>query len=315
MSRPLTLAAASFDGTVAVWSQRTDSIDDDDDDWDCLAQLEGHDNEVKGVAWNATASLLATCGRDKTVWIWECALPGTVGSSSSDGDFECLAVLNGHEADVKCVHFAPSHGRFGDGDDICLSGSYDHTVRVWAEEAGDWFCAAVVDQVHVSTVWTIAVAPSGTRFVSGSADGSLAICKCYSAEELQQQQQQQQHDNSSAVTSPSAITKSAWKCVGKLDNAHADGSIVYSVDYAPAKVGHGRIASGGADHAVHIYREVMDKSSNSSHNSDHPRFVVDASASTGGGDVNSVCWHPWDGSILASAGDDGNVRIWRYKTA
>ena len=313
VSRPLTLAAASFDGTVAVWTQQTQSSPlQVDDDWDCLAQLEGHDNEVKSVAWNSTASLLASCGRDKTVWIWECFIPGTVGGSH-DGDFDCVAVLHGHEADVKCVQFAASHGLFGDGDDICLSGSYDNTVRVWAEDAGDWYCAAVLDDLHASTIWTIAVAPSGTRFVSGSADGSLAICKCYSAEELRQQQQAPAATASKSMQHSTAITKSAWKCVGKLPDAHADGSIVYTVDYAPAKVGHGRIASGGADHRVQVYREVMD--TNNKYNPDQPRFVVDACASTRGGDVNCVSWHPWDGSVLASAGDDGNVRIWRYKTA
>jgi len=108
------LASASFDGTIAVW-EYADKV------WECTAQLEGHDNEVKCCRWNSTGSLLATCGRDKTVWLWECFLPGTIGGpdlNSNDvtgGDFECLAVLNGHEGDVKCVEFASSHGQWGDG--------------------------------------------------------------------------------------------------------------------------------------------------------------------------------------------------------
>lgn len=176
------LASASFDGTIAIWECADDIL------WECTAQLEGHDNEVKCCRWNYTGSLLATCGRDKTVWLWECFLPGTIGgpdvgsNDATGGDFECLAVLNGHEGDVKCVEFAPSHGQWGDGDEILLSGSYDDTIKVWAEDAGDWYCAASIS-AHTSTVWSLAAAPGGSRLISGSADHSIGIFKCYTNKE------------------------------------------------------------------------------------------------------------------------------------
>jgi WD40 repeat protein len=175
---PIVLAAASFDGTVSIWEYASEETD-----WECTTQLEGHDNEVKCVAWNSTGSLLATCGRDKAVWIWESYLAGTIGGPAEGGDFECIAVLNGHEGDVKTAQFSPNHGQFGDGDEICLSASYDETIKVWAEDSGDWYCAMSIQGVHTDTIWSIALAPGGGRLLSGSADGSIAIYKCYTATE------------------------------------------------------------------------------------------------------------------------------------
>jgi WD40 repeat protein len=98
-----------------------------------------------------------------------------------------------------------------------------------------------------------------------------------------------------------------WKCVGQLPGAHS--STIYCVNYAPAKAGHGRVVSSGADNRIQIYREAMGSSS------DHPLFSVEVSIETPHGDVNSVCWHPTDGSILCSAGDDGCVRLWRFASS
>jgi cytosolic iron-sulfur protein assembly protein CIAO1 len=182
---PLILAAASFDGSVSIWEYVEGG------EWECTTQLEGHENEVKSVVWNSTGSLLATCGRDKSVWLWESFLPGTIGGPSGSssggggggGDFECIAVLNGHDGDVKAVHFAPSHGQWGDGDEILLSASYDETIKVWVEDAGDWYCAVTIKDVHSDTIWCLAVSPGGGRLLSGSTDGSIAIFKSYTENE------------------------------------------------------------------------------------------------------------------------------------
>ena len=58
------LAATSFDGTTSIWSNKSS-------DFECIATLEGHENEVKSVAWSASGAYLATCSRDKSVWIFE----------------------------------------------------------------------------------------------------------------------------------------------------------------------------------------------------------------------------------------------------
>mmetsp|Transcript_12010 Transcript_12010/g.28487 ORF Transcript_12010/g.28487 Transcript_12010/m.28487 type:complete len:427 (-) Transcript_12010:59-1339(-) len=292
-----TLAAASFDATVTIWEYNHNS-----DIWECTTQLEGHENEVKCVTWNATGSLLSTCGRDKTVWIWETFLEGSIGGSQ-ENDFECIAVLTGHEGDVKAVRFAPSHDQWGDGDEILLSASYDDTIKIWAEDDGDWYCAFSMKDVHTDTVWSLAVAPGGGRVVSASADGSLAIIKSFTPSERKQQFDGKNDDDDNVRNYDS---RGLFKCVGMLIGAHEE-STVCSIDYAPARAGHGRIVSGGSDNRIQIYREIITRAS-----SDQPLFAVDVGVDTSHGDVNCVCWHPHDGSILCSVGDDGTVRLWHY---
>lgn len=111
-----TLATASFDANIGIWEQEESDGDGEKGEWECMSLLEGHETECKSVAYSSTGTLLASCSRDKTVWIWEgeylCLLSYSLKDVYSvivhpDADFECMGVLMEHSQDVKCVAWHP----------------------------------------------------------------------------------------------------------------------------------------------------------------------------------------------------------------
>ena len=69
-----------------------------------------------------------------------------------------------------------------------------------------------------------------------------------------------------------------------------------------------RLLLAGADDAIRVYREAA---GTAGAGRDAPTFEVIAGVDDAhDGDVNCVRWNPKEDSLLASAGDDGVVRLW-----
>lgn len=81
--------------------------------------VQDHENEVRSVSWHVNWQLLATCGGDKSIRIWE-VLPGN--------EFDCTLVLQGHTEDVNIVQW---HGNGNGNANAVVSGSSDNTIKVF----------------------------------------------------------------------------------------------------------------------------------------------------------------------------------------
>ncbi|KAI8813321.1 WD40-repeat-containing domain protein [Cladochytrium replicatum] len=156
------IASAGFDGVTAIWEFG------EDEEFVCIATLEGHENEVKSVSWAANGTLLATSSRDRSVWVWEI---------TGDSEFEILEVLGEHTQDVKHVQWHPT-------DEVqsliafrklLASCSYDDTIKLWMENGQNYWACAGSTEGHTSTVWSVDFDPTGNYLASVSDDKSMKI--------------------------------------------------------------------------------------------------------------------------------------------
>jgi cytosolic iron-sulfur protein assembly protein CIAO1 len=326
------LATASFDASVGVW-RRWDRLDgiaqvpdpesgdaeedgDDDDEWRFAVVLDGHESEVKGVAFSAGGQLVATCGRDKHVWVWEELEPDA---------FETVAVLQEHSADVKCVAWHPA-------EDLLASGSYDDTVRLYREDVDDWVCCTVLEG-HGATVWCVAFEPVGAvglvpdgekqkEFLEARAESGPRLASC--SDDLSVRIWRRVHKAQTTVPALPSIIRAAsveeeWREEVRLPVAHERS--IYAVSWSAVT---GRIVSTGGDGRIVVYGEAW-RSADTESKAGLPwesltewQVLAVLDNAHGVYEINHVCWterrdkgrRSDEEEIIISTGDDGEVKAW-----
>ncbi|EHA50526.1 Cytosolic iron-sulfur protein assembly protein [Pyricularia oryzae] len=363
-SGKLCLVTASFDSTAGLWRwegdvpleegtkkgesteidvtrrrNNNDSDKDNDDDWEFTLVLEGHENEIKSAAFSPSGQYLATCSRDKSIWIWE-----DVGANEGDDEWETVAVLTEHDGDVKCVAWCPDvPGRniSSYSPDVLASASYDDTIRIWREDGdGEWACVAVLEG-HSSTVWGVQWEPKvdNTKFprlISWSADKTIRVWT------LEQDDPEASLSQPGAVQSPfksglggipntmRRTLKEEWRCSAVLPSVHTRD--IYSASWSK----NGRVASTGSDGSILVYEEcapsnpsttpadLEEGDSNVIVKPGEAKWKVLGKVSDGHGpyEINHITWcSRYDAGVeqrgveemLVTTGDDGIVQAWQLK--
>lgn len=328
----------SFDATVSIWGREGGgsggidggNIDGSDDgtaagggggggggetgEWSFLAQIEGHENEVKGVAWSPSGYFLATCSRDKSIWVWE--------TDDSNEEFECLMFLQDHTEDVK-------HVAWHSVEDCFASASYDDSVKVFREDDDEWTCVATL-LGHTATVWCVDFesprSASADDTSEGAADNNSegesnkdrSVSRLVSCSDdlsciiwTRVRSTGGSSSSSSSTSIPSTFRgdplSEEWINESVLPPKHT--RTIYAVAWSPRS---GRIASVGADGLIVVYEEEKKKK----HNGRQRAWEIVKVISNGHGihEINSVAWAPSPNSpgqeILVTAGDDGVTNIW-----
>jgi WD40 repeat protein len=220
---------------------------DDEDEWETVAVLSEHDGDVKAVAWcpavpngkargrHYSADVLASASYDNTVRIWR---------EDADGEWVCVAVLEGHEGTVWGLQWegkARADGRFP----RLLTFSADQTIRVWSlrqdeeeeeEEEGqqqganpfrsgfggvpntmrrslreEWDCTAVLPKVHTRDVYSAAWSAETGLVASTGSDGLIVL---YAEDESASE------DTTMTASDAGAGPTSSWRVLDTVSLAH-----------------------------------------------------------------------------------------------
>lgn len=352
------LATGSFDATVGVWRRwdsygraegdaaGTDSANanvdgeedvdgaDEEEEWRFAVLLDGHDSEVKSVSWSPSGMLLATCARDKSIWIWEDLDDG-------DNNFETVAVMQEHGGDVKCVSWHPV-------EECLASAGYDDTIRLWREDLDDWGQVACIKK-HEGTVWfldwegtettptvadgadTAALqsqwraqrALSGPRLVSCSDDRTVRVWRRLPKESAQLGAMSSATTGIPSIIRPTG-TDETWEEDALLPHAHE--LAIYAVAWSRRT---GLIASVGADGRIIIYQErivspsadadAMETEPAESKASLQTEWTILAVVNGAHGiyEINHAAWAKRadrgaveEEEVLVTTADDGSVKVW-----
>lgn len=361
-TRTLCLATGSFDATMGIWRRREgveggkengqleiersdgeDNVDgleveitragakrsgfeddksESEDDWEFALVLEGHESEIKHVAWSPSGQWLASCSRDKSIWIWE-----EIGEEGED-EWETIAVLQEHTADVKCVCWREDDGN----GEVLASASYDDTIRLWREidGEGEWGCFAVLDG-HEGTVWSLEWEPAVSqrlfgmesttdedtpkrtpRLMSSSADTTIRV---WTLQPAPPPPNRPSYFNPSIPsTMRPAPVEETWTCTAILPKVH--DLPVYSISWSKKT---GRVVSTGGDGRVAVYEEIT-KGRTRVGGEIETEWVVLGVLEGGHGpyEINNVTWctrfdpgrQRDDEEIVVTTGDDGAIRAW-----
>lgn len=344
------LASGSFDAAAGIWkadndrgimqgeAQQGEGGDADDEDFRFAVILEGHESEIKSVAWSCHGTFLATCSRDKSVWVWEALDEGAMNAGPTiagedDDNYETVAVMQEHEGDVKSIAWHPT-------EEQCLaSASYDDMVRVWREDTdGEWGCVGVCNG-HEGTVWCVVWEPerseglkdgevkketeqgmeiSGPRLLSCSDDRTLRVWR---------RRPKARPKLPTGPKIPSIIRTAgddeSWFEEGRLPTRHERA--VYAVAWSART---GRVVSCGSDGMIVVYEErpnetqgdatMLDDKAEASASNTNWVILAELEAAHGVYEVNHVTWAKRydrgktrdEEEVIVSTGDDGEVKVW-----
>jgi WD40 repeat protein len=164
------LATGSKDNSVKIWQLQEVGSSPEDCRLRYMETLDSHKASVLALAFSAVNDLLASCGRDSVIKVWNCdTLKGEALARRADDSGVTLQLvqnLEGHRGDVVSVAWSET-------GNTLVSGARDNTIKIWSPYGSE--CLRTL-KAHKGDVHGLAMVPGGLLW-SAATDGHFKLWK------------------------------------------------------------------------------------------------------------------------------------------
>ena len=241
--------------------------------------IKGHLSEIKDCCFSVKQNFFASCGRDKSVWIWK---------NNFKRKIECDHIFKENNGDIKCLTWNPIFEEI-------VSSTYEGFLGLFKYQADN---GSLNFKISNSTIWIMSFDRLGKELIIGNGIGELTYLNFHLKDDRGLTVKTNLEKETILIFFFSCYTIHSLNMSNK-NFLHSIGNSIGLMNLAKNQK----------------FMKKMKMKKNWSFERENCFFLnINAHLSSFHfGKINKIIWHPIFGNIFLSCGDDASLNIWKIE--